>query len=340
LADARRQQAATADVLKVISRSAFDLQALLDTLVRSAAELSDSSSGIIYLQDDNAFRIKAHFGMRAEFVRYLEQNPQKPGRSSVGGRVLLTGAVQNIPDAQVDEEYDSFLKSNPTTRALLGVPLLRDGKIVGGIFLARARAGVFAQRQIELVQSFADQAVIAIENVRLFDEAQARTRDLEESLEQQTATADVLKAINRSAFDLQTVFETLLDSAIALSGAWQGTICIRDGDVFTYRAVRTAVGTQEFDDQTRTRLFNLEAKADRTTLAGRAILSGEVEQIEDIFEDREYWLQGSVAENRRDSRGIGCSAIAQRSRRGRLGAFAPAAGSISAARRRTGAHIR
>jgi GAF domain-containing protein len=476
LAEARRQQASTADVLKVISRSAFDLQALLDTLVRSAAELSDSSSGIIYLQDDNAFRIKAHFGMRAEFVRYLEQNPQKPGRGSVGGRVLLTGAVQNIPDAQVDEEYDPFLKSNPTTRALLGVPLLRDGKIVGGIFLARAKAVVFSQRQIELVQSFADQAVIAIENVRLFDEAEARTRDLEESLEQQTATADVLKAISRSAFDLDTVleslistavrlcnatrggqifrrhgdvyryaasqmsvdpvylrheqtteikpgrgtligrvalenqvvhivdawndpeyaekdearvgnvramlgvplmrngepigafalgraepvpftqrqidlvttfadqaviaienvrlfdevqaktrdleeslqqqtatadvlkvisrstfdlqavFETLLDSAIALSGAWQGTICIRDGDAFTYRAVRTAVGTEEFDDQTRTRLLSREAKADRTTLAGRAVLSGKVEQIEDIFEDPEYWLQGRAAE--------------------------------------------
>jgi GAF domain-containing protein len=296
LEEALQQQTATANVLKVISRSAFDLQAVLDTLVRSVAELSDSSSGVIYLQDENAFHIKAHFGMRAEFVRYLEQNPQQPGRGSVGGRVLLTGAVQNIPDAQADQEYDPVLKSNPTTRALLGVPLLRDGKIVGAIFLARGRAVPFSQRQIELVQTFADQAVIAIENVRLFDEVQARTRALEESLQQQTATADVLKVISRTAFDLQAVFETLLDSAIALSGAWQGTICIRDGVVCTYRAVRTAVGTEEFDDQIRTRLLNREAKADRTTLAGRAILSGKVEQIEDIFEDPEYWLQGRAAE--------------------------------------------
>ena len=107
----------------------------------------------------------------------------------------------------------------------------------------------FKGRQIELLQSFADQAVIAIENVRLFDEVQARTRDLQEALQQQTATADVLKVISRTAFDLQAVFETLLDSAVALSGAWQGAICIRDGDGFTYRAVRTAVGTEEFDEQ-------------------------------------------------------------------------------------------
>jgi two-component system, NtrC family, sensor kinase len=155
---------------------------------------------------------------------------------------------------------------------------------------------VFAAHEVQLIQTFADQAVIAINNVGLFNETQARTRDLEEALQQQTATADVLKVISRSAFDLQAVFETLLSSAIALGGAWQGTICIRDGDRFTYRAVSTAVGTEEFDEKIRENLLNLQGKADRTTLAGRAILSGKVEQIEDIFEDPEYWLQGSAAE--------------------------------------------
>jgi GAF domain-containing protein len=277
LAEARRQQAATAEVLKVISRSAFDLQAVLDTLVRSAAELSDSSSGIIYLQDDNAFRIKAHFGMRAEFVRYLEENPQKAGRGSVGGRLLLTGAVQNIPDAQVDEEYDPFLKSNPTTRALLGVPLLRDGKIVGGIFLARARAVVFSQRQIELVQSFADQAVIAIENVRLFDDAQARTHDLEESLEQQTATADVLKAISRSAFDLETVLESLISTAVRLCNATTGgQIFHRRGDAYRYAASRMAVDPAYLQHEQTT-----EIKPGRGTLIGRVALENQAVHIVD-----------------------------------------------------------
>jgi two-component system, NtrC family, sensor kinase len=284
LAEARRQQAATAHVLKVISRSTFDLQAVLDTLVRSTAELSDSSSGIIYLQDDNAFRIKAHFGMRAEFVRYLEQNPQKPGRGSVGGRVLLTGAVQNIPDAQVDEEYDPFLKSNPTTRALLGVPLLRDGKIVGGIFLARARAVVFSQRQIELVQSFADQAVIAIENVRLFDEAQARTRDLEESLEQQTATADVLRAISRSAFDLDTVLESLISTAVRLCNATRGgQIFHRHGDVYRYAASQMTVDPAYLQHEQTT-----EITPGRGTLIGRVALENRAVQIADAWTDPEY----------------------------------------------------
>src|SRR3984957_6617384 len=284
LAEARRQQAATAHVLKVISRSAFDLQAVLDTLVRLAAELSDSSSGIIYLQDDNAFRIKAHFGMRTEFVRYLEQNPQKPGRGSVGGRVLLTGAVQNFPDAQVGEEYDPFLKSNPTTRALLGVPLLRDGKIVGGIFLARARAVVFSQRQIELVQSFADQAVIAIENVRLFDEAQARTRDLEESLEQQTATADVLKAISRKAFDLDTVLETLISTAVRLCNATRGgQIFRRHGDVYRYAASQMSVDPVYLRHEQTT-----EIKPGRGTLIGRVALENQVVHIVDAWNDPEY----------------------------------------------------
>jgi two-component system, NtrC family, sensor kinase len=282
LEESLQQQTATADVLKVISRSAFDLQAVLDTLVRSAAELSESSSGIIYLQYDNALHIKAHFGMRPEFVRYLEENPQKPGRGSVGGRVLLTGALQNIADAQADEEYDPVLKSNPTTRALLGVPLLRDGKIVGAIFLARARPVAYSQRQIELVQTFADQAVIAIENARLFEEVQAKTRDLEESLAQQTATADVLKVISRSAFDLQAVFDTLIASAVELVGAVNGTICLREGESFRYRANS---GLQsDFDIY----LAEHPPTPGRASTAGRVILSGRVESIPDVLEDLDY----------------------------------------------------
>jgi GAF domain-containing protein len=284
LEESLQQQTATADVLKVISRSAFDLQAVLDTLVRSAAELSESSSGIIYLQFDNAFHIKAHFGMRAEFVRYLEENPQKPGRGSVGGRVLLTGALQNIPDAQADEEYDPVLKSNSTTRALLGVPLLRDGKIVGAIFLARARPVAFSQRQIELVQTFADQAVIAIENVRLFDEVQARTRDLSEALQQQTATADVLKVISRSAFDLQAIFDTLIASAVELSGSHSGAICVRDGEVFRYRSSSGPGASSELHNY----LLEHPANPGRGSVVGRAVLSREIEQIPDILDDSEY----------------------------------------------------
>ena len=294
---ALRQQTATADVLKVISRSAFDLQAVLDTLVSSAAALCGASNGLIYLQSGDTFEVKAATkDWNPETFRLLSETAHAPGRRTLGARVLLTGDVQNLADMQADPDYDPAIRSLSASRALLGVPLKRGDAIIGAFVLARREAGAYSLRQVQIVQTFADQAVIAIENVRLFDEVQARTRELEESLQQQTATADVLKVISRTAFDLQAVFETLLDSAIALSGAWQGTICIRDGDICTYRAVRTAVGTEEFDDQIRTRLLNREAKADRTTLAGRAIVSGKVEQIEDIFEDSEYWLQGRAAE--------------------------------------------
>ena len=122
-------------------------------------------------------------------------------------------------------------------RSMLGVPLLREGAPIGVFVLTRQQVRPFTDRQIELVQSFADQAVIAIENVRLFDEVQARTNDLQEALQQQTATADVLKVISRSAFDLGAVFDALLASAVSLIGGRAGTICVRDGDVFRYRAV-------------------------------------------------------------------------------------------------------
>ena len=283
LEESLQQQTATADVLKVISRSAFDLQAVLDTLVRSAAELSDSSSGIIYLQDDNAFRIKAHFGMRAEFVRYLEQNPQKPGRGSVGGRVLLTGAVQNIPDAQVDEEYDPFLKSNPTTRALLGVPLLRDGKIVGGIFLARARPVAFSQRHIDLVTTFADQGVIAIENARLFDEVQARTQDLTEALEHQTATSEVLSAISRSPTKVQPVLDTIARSATELCGATSGGVDRFDGEL-----IHLASHYNWSPEALQAMREIYPAAPGRGFASARAILTRSVVHIPDISQDPEY----------------------------------------------------
>jgi two-component system, NtrC family, sensor kinase len=296
--EALRQQTATADVLKAISRSAFDLDTVLETLIATALRLCDAKHGQIFRRRGDAYRYAAsQMEVAPAYLQHQQAAEIRPGRGTLIGRVALENRTVEIADAWNDPEYaekEEVRQSN--LRAMLGVPLMRDGKPIGAFALARNEPLPFTPRQIELVTTFADQAVIAIENVRLFDEVQARTRELEESLQQQTATADVLKVISRTAFDLQAVFETLLDSAIALTGAWQGTICIRDGDVCTYRAVRTAIGTEEFDDQIRTRLLSLEAKADRTTLAGRAILSGKVEQIEDIFEDPEYWLQGRAAE--------------------------------------------
>ena len=213
LNQALQQQTATTEVLKVISRSTFRLQTVLDTLVRSAMVLCDGHRGVIYLENGDAFHLQAHTAQDEQVVRYYEDQPQTPGRGSAGGRVLLTGDIQNIPDILSDEDYDPALKDRMGAQALLGVPLMRDKAIVGAIVVARSRLGAFGQREIELVQTFADQAVIAIENGRLFEEVQARTRELTEALEHQTATSDVLSVISRSPNDLQPVLDTIVETA-------------------------------------------------------------------------------------------------------------------------------
>ena len=282
--EALQQQTATAEVLKAISRSAFDLQTVLDTLVRSAVALCDAIGGMIYIKSGDAFHGRAFADYNERIVRHLKTTPQHPGRGSVGARVLLTGEVQNIADLREDSEYDALLLAATEHRAVLGVPLLRDKAIVGAIVLGRRRPEAFTQRQIDLVQTFADQAVIAIENVRLFDEVQARTRDLSEALQQQTATADVLKVISRSAFDLQAVLDTLVESAVSLIDASSGVIWLREGDVFTVKAASSAEDQQEFFAQLRAR----PQKPGRHSIGARVLLTGKVQIVNDIKVDPEY----------------------------------------------------
>ncbi|MGY2050900.1 GAF domain-containing protein [Methylobacterium sp. JK268] len=183
--EALAQQTATAEVLKTISRSAFDLQKVLDTLIASAAPLAGADSGLIYLRRDDAFYVQAHFdpGSEPDFVELLKSRPQRPGRGSVGARVLLTGDIVHVPDNRLEPDYDPALLAATVSRAVLGVPLKRDGAIVGAIALARRDPGSFTTRHIELAQTFADQAVIAIENSRLLGEVQTRTWELERSLD-------------------------------------------------------------------------------------------------------------------------------------------------------------
>jgi GAF domain-containing protein len=152
---------------------------------------------MIYLKDGDAFYGWAFAGYGEQFIRYLESNPQLPGRRSVGARVLLTGEVQNIPDLQADSEYDRHLLATTQHRAVLGVPLLRDQTIVEAIVVGRQTPEEFTQCEIELVQTFADQAVIAIENTRLFDQVQAQTRDLEESLRTIASTPGAMESRGR-----------------------------------------------------------------------------------------------------------------------------------------------
>jgi GAF domain-containing protein len=280
LRESLQQQTATADVLKVISRTTFDLQAVLDTLVGSAARLCAADMGMILQRDGDLCRPAANFGYSPEAERYAAEHPIRLDRSTATGRTALKGMAIHIPDVLADPEYDYQRVFG--WRTSLGVPLIREGATIGVFALSRAEVNPFTEKQIELVTTFADQAVIAIENARLFDEVQARTRDLSESLQQQTATTDVLKAISRSAFDLKTVLDALVEAAARLSEADQGTIAReRDG-------VYQRVATYGFSDDFTEYLKTLPVIPERGTATGRALLEGKVVHIPDVQADPEY----------------------------------------------------
>jgi GAF domain-containing protein len=233
LSESLQQQTATADVLKVISRSTFDLQIVLDTLVESAVRLCDAEMGAINRQQGNVSRAVSYFGHSPEMLKFMADRPLEIGRGNVAGRVLLEGRTVHIADVQADPDFTLLEGARIAgIRTMLGVPLLREGSPVGVLLLQRKKIAPFTDKQIELVQTFADQAVIAIENVRLFDEVQARTRELSEALEQQTATSEVLRVISNSPGELKAVFQAMLANAVRICGANFGNLYLREAEEF------------------------------------------------------------------------------------------------------------
>jgi GAF domain-containing protein len=239
--EALEQQAATADVLKTISRSTFDLRQVLETLTESAARLCEADMASIVRPEGNHFIFSSNYRFPQAFVDLVTATPLRTGRGSLAERVLAEGGAVHIPDAVADPSYKfSEGQKAAAFRSMLGVPLLRGGTAIGVIILTRLQVRPFTDRQIELVTTFADQAVIAIENARLFEAEQQRTRELSESLEQQTATSEVLKVISQSPGALEPVFDVVLESATQLCEAYFGMLYRYEDGAFRAVALRGA----------------------------------------------------------------------------------------------------
>jgi GAF domain-containing protein len=282
LRESLQQQTATADVLKVISRSTFDLQGVLDTLAQSAVNLCEADQAVIRQRVGDSYPVAATCGFTQQQREHLERYSPKPGRGSVFGRTIVEGRTVHIPDVAADPEWERTDQSRVSgIRAAVGVPLLREGVIVGILVVIRTEPRAFSQKQIELLETFADQAVIAIENVRLFDEVQARTRELSESLEQQTATSEVLKVISSSPGELEPVFEAMLANAMRVCEAKFGFMYRCSGDNWEIQAQYGAVPA--YAD-----IVRRSTRPGPQTVVGRIASTRQMVQVADLAASRGY----------------------------------------------------
>jgi GAF domain-containing protein/anti-sigma regulatory factor (Ser/Thr protein kinase) len=214
-----RDLTATSEILRVISSSPTDIQPVFDTIVRSAVRLCDGLYGFVSRFDGELIHVAAHHNYTPEGLRALHQMyPIQPGRQLVTGRAILTGAIVHVEDALADPEYAQDFARAGGWRSMLAVPMLRGVSPIGAILVMRAQPGPFPEAQIELLKTFADQAVIAIENVRLFTELQARTAELTRSVHQLTALGEISQAVS-STLDVETVLDTIVSRATELAGA-------------------------------------------------------------------------------------------------------------------------
>ena len=286
---ALEQQTAASEVLRVIRASPGELELVFQAMLERAVRLCEAKFGNIYRWDGEALHILASHNTPPAFAEAVRRSPYRPYPNSPIGRMVANRTVAHINDVTAEEVYlaqrDPIAMSAVALggiRTLLGVPLLNKGQMMGAFFLSRQEVRPFTEKQIALVQNFADQAVIAIENARLLNE-------LRQSLKQQTATADVLKVISRSTFDLQPVLDALVETAAKLCAADMASIATRDGEV--YRVKANYALSPEWNALVRTLSF----RPGRDTVTGRTLLERQTVQIADITTDPEYALSAAAS---------------------------------------------
>ena len=232
LSESLEQQTATSEVLSVISSSVTDAQPVFDMIADSAAKLCEAQFCFVYRFDGELLHFVAHRSVTPEVLELNRRAyPAPPTRNSVASRAILERRIVQVPDVSADPEYGlAEMAAIAGYRSAVAVPIMRDGVPVGCIAVTRAQVGLLPDRQIDLLKTFADQAVIAIENTRLFEAEQHRTAELSEALDQQTATSEVLKVISSSPGELEPVFNTMLENAVRICGANFGHLWLREGD--------------------------------------------------------------------------------------------------------------
>jgi signal transduction histidine kinase/regulator of replication initiation timing len=304
LRESLQQQTATADVLKVISSSPGDLRPVFEAMLENAVRICEAAFGSMLLREGNGFRRVAQHNVPLDYAKHSETEPLLRPTKTLA-HILETMQAAQVTDMAVTEPQ-SPLSRLAGARTLLNVPIIKENKLIGIFSVFRQEVRPFTDKQVELVKNFAAQAVIAIENTRLLNELRQRTDDLTESLEQQTATADVLRVISSSPGDLKPVFEAILENAIRLCGAKFGNLYLCEGDGFRDAAaarfcaadkasvIREKAGvfypgeaygySAEFMDY----LKDIPVKAERGSASGRALAEGRVVHIADVSADPEY----------------------------------------------------
>ncbi len=278
--EVRQQEAAANEVLKLISRSAFDLGAVLQTLVETAVRLCGADKGAITRKrGEQFFRAETH-GFSQEFMNYVRDLPVVVDRTSISGRALLERRAVHIPDVKADAEFTftDAMRIDPFGTAL-GVPMLRDGETIGAIALVRNEARPFTERQIARLTAFAEQAVIAIENARLFNETK-------EALERQTATSEVLRVISAAVTDVEPVFDVIAERSARLMRAEYCAVFRLDGETIHLVSV---FGINPEGLEASRRAFPMQAN--RGSLTGRAIVDAAVVNVADVLLDPEVSAQ-------------------------------------------------